>query len=47
MGFYGDFYDRRQVAFQFDRIFNNRKSMDTLAAAGQDGVFSGRFVLVR
>lgn len=47
MGFYQDYDDRRQVVFQFDRIFSNRKSMDTLAETGQDGVFSGRFVLVK
>lgn len=47
MGFYHDYDDRRQVIFQFDRIFNNRKSMDTLAETGQDGVFTGRFVLVK
>lgn len=47
MGFYGDHLDRGKVAFQFDRIFTNRKSMDQMAAAGNDGVFAGRFVLVQ
>lgn len=47
MGFYGDITDRRQVIFQFDKVFNNRRSMDELALSGKDGVFAGRFVLVK
>lgn len=47
MGFFGNIGDTSKIHFQFDKIYNTRYEMDQAAAAGNDGVFSGRFVLVR
>lgn len=47
MGFYGNITDRSRTHFQFDKIFANRKTMDELVELGLDGIFAGRFVLVK
>ena len=47
MGFYGNIADTSHIYFQFDKMFSNRYEMDTAAAAGTDGIFQGRFVLVK
>ena len=46
-GFYGNITDTSNQIFQFDRIFPNRKAMDDAASSGEDGVFTGHFVLVK
>lgn len=46
MGFY-DITNSSKMQFQFDKIFRNRKEMDEAALAGTDGIFQGRFVLVK
>lgn len=45
--FYGNITDTGRAYFQFDRIFASRRDMDEAAAAGADGIFPGRFVLVK
>ena len=47
MSLYGNIYDTANVHFQFDKIFSNRRDMDAAVAAGSDGIFAGRFVLVK
>lgn len=47
MGFYGNITNTSKTHFQFDRIFQNRASMDQAAITGTDGIFQGRFVLVK
>lgn len=47
MGFYGNITDTSHTYFQFDKIFTSRKDMDIAAATGKDGIFAGRFVLVK
>ena len=47
MGFYGNVADTSRIHFQFDKIFNTRQAMDGLASQGLDGIFSGRFVLIK
>lgn len=47
MSFYGNIGDTSQISFQFDKIFSNRKEMDLACANGTDGVYQGRFVLVK
>lgn len=45
--FYGNITDTGRAYFQFDKIFASRRDMDEAAAAGEDGIFPGRFVLVK
>ena len=47
MGFYGNIADTSRIQFQFDKIFSSRYDMDIAALSGTDGIFSGRFVLVK
>lgn len=47
MGFYGNVADTSKIHFQFDRIFNSRSAMESSLRAGEDGVFTGRFVLIK
>lgn len=47
MGFYGNVTDTSHIHFQFDKIFPNRLSMDQALQYGTDGIFAGRFVLVK
>ena len=44
MGFYGNVKNTARTQFYFDRIYPNRKAMDSNAE--KDNVFPGRFVLV-
>ena len=47
MGFYGNTTDTSHTHFQFDKIFSSRTEMDRACALGQDGIYAGRFVLVK
>lgn len=47
MSFYGNLGSTKDIHFQFDKIFSNRKEMDTACATNKDGVYQGRFVLVK
>lgn len=47
MGFYGNITDTSHIHFQFDKIFPNRLAMDEALQYGTDGIFAGRFVLVK
>ena len=44
MSFYGNIKNSARTQFYFDRIYPNRKAMDSNAA--EDGIFAGRYVLV-
>lgn len=44
MAFYGRVTNESKTSMTFDRVYPNRAIMD--ASAKNDGVFSGRFVLV-
>ena len=44
MSFYGNIKNTARTQFYFDRIYPNRKAMDSNAA--EDGIFAGRYVLV-
>lgn len=44
MGFYGNISNMARTQFQFDRIYTSRTEMDN--AASEDGVYTGRYVLV-
>lgn len=44
MAFYGRVTNESKTSMTFDRVYPNRATMD--ASAKNDGVFSGRFVLV-
>lgn len=46
MGFYGNTTDTSKTHFQFDKIFSSRTEMEQACANGQDGVYTGRFVLI-
>ena len=45
--FYGNTTDTNRIYFQFDKIFASRRDMDEACTAGTDGIFAGRFVLVK
>ena len=45
--FYGNVMDTNQLAFQFDRIYASRADMDESCIRGTDGIFAGKFVLVK
>ena len=47
MGFYGNVTDTSHTHFQFDKIFPNRLAMDEALYNGTDGIFAGRFVLIK
>lgn len=47
MGFYGNIADSSHVHFQFDKIFSSRTEMDRACLSGTDGIYAGRFVLVK
>ena len=47
MSLYGNITDTSKTAFQFDKIYANRYSMDMDAQNGNDGIYAGRFVLIK
>lgn len=47
MSIYGNVTDMSRAHFQFDKIFSSRYEMDQACGNGTDGIFSGRFVLVK
>lgn len=47
MGFYGNITDSSHTHFQFDKIFSSRTEMDRACLSGIDGIYAGRFVLVK
>ena len=47
MGFYGNITDSSHTHFQFDKIFASRTEMDRACLSGTDGIYAGRFVLVK
>lgn len=47
MGFYGNIADSSHIHFQFDKIFSSRTAMDRECISGSDGIYAGRFVLVK
>lgn len=44
MGFYGNITNTSNTTFQFDRIYSNKREMDS--NVNNDGIFIGRYVLV-
>jgi hypothetical protein len=44
MSFYGNVTNTSRTHFQFDRIYSNRKEMETHKS--EDGIYAGRYVLV-
>ena len=46
MSIYGNTKRVNSNTFQFDRIYPNRRAMDMALAAGTDGVYAGRYVLI-
>ena len=47
MGFYGNITNVNKTQFSFDKIYSNRKAMDSALSNGNtDGIYIGRYVLV-
>ena len=44
MGFYGNITNTSKTNFVFDKIYTNRKAMDSNIS--KDGIFIGRYVLI-
>lgn len=47
MSLYNTNINTSNIHFQFDKIFHSRAEMEAAAAAGADGIYTGRFVLVK